>query len=604
MSRYIRLNAALLALLAAASAMPAAPAIEENSPLAIVPASAPIVAYVRGVEATKDRLIVTIKKSLPEFGETVEALINKTWTDGTPDGRKLRGLVKNGPAFAVFTELPKAAGEPKMAIILTVTKYSEFRDNVLTEEERKSIKAESGFESATLATGEPIFFVDKKEYAVVTPAKDVAEAFTKKQKGLDGRISKEQAAKLLASDVSLYVNMDDVNKEYADQIKTAKEGAAQQLKTLAESVEKSQRGSLQLMEKMIDPAFQALEDSHGFLFTVEFRPAGFAIHLETELRDGTATAKAIEGNKLSPFKGMDGLPSDQLIYSCLESNKWLTSSLGRMTFGTSIDPDSKEGKALQAAIDEMVKADPGTLVSGFNIPMQGVKITHYGDPSKGLDSELKMLGALLSGASYSGGLLKEKPKVTPKAQKYGDFEFTGVELKWDLEKMSRDAGGSTPLPDEVKKQIAEGLRRFLGEKQTTWIGTDGKVVLQVTASDWAAAEKLLDNYAKGTHSAGTLAAYRDIRKELPAEASAIALVDVVRGVGVILEFTKPILENVIPVPVKLPAAPANVASSYSGGALTLKGRRAGVDLFISATTIHGIYQHYVQPVISGFGAAN
>ena len=287
MSRITRVNAALLALLAAASVAPAAPVPEENSPLAIVPASAPIVAYVHGVEATKDRLIVTIKKSLPEFGDIVESTLNNYWKEGTPDGRKLRGLVKNGPVFAVFTELPKGGGEPKMAIILAVTKYSEFRDNVLTEEERKSIKSESGIDSATLATGEPIFFVDKKEYAVVTPAKDVAEAFTKKQKGLDGRISKEQAAKLLASDAGFFVNMEDVNKEYAEQIKSAKEDAVQRLKSIADTVEKSQRGSLQLLEKMIDPAFQALEDSRGFLFTVEFRPAGFAIHLQTD----SATAR-------------------------------------------------------------------------------------------------------------------------------------------------------------------------------------------------------------------------------------------------------------------------------------------------------------------------
>ena len=307
---------------------------------------------------------------------------------------------------------------------------------------------------------------------------------------------------------------------------------------------------------------------------------------------------------MSPFKGLDTLPSGQLLYFGLESNKWLTSALGNMTFGASVDPDSKEGKALKAALDELLKADPGTLVSGFNIPMQGVQFSHYGDPAKALDSQLKMLSALGSGAAYSGGLLKEKPKVTPKAQKYGDFEFTSVELKWDPEKMSQDIGGGTPLPDEVKKQVAEGLRKLLGEKQTTWIGTDGKVVLQVTASDWAAAEKLLNSHSKGTHTAGSAAAFTDIRKELPAEASAVALIDVVRYVGIILEFAKPILENVMPIPVKLPGAPAKVAPTYSGGAVTLKGRRAGIDLFLSAQTIHGVYQNYVQPVISGFGGAN
>jgi hypothetical protein len=602
MSRLTRVTAALLVLLASASAAPAAPAPEDNSPLALLPETAPIVVYVRGVEAAKDRLIATIKKAVPEHADLAETYLNKIWTDGTPDGRKLRGLAKKGPVFGVFTQMPKP-DEPKVAIVLAVTNYAEFRDNILTEEERKSIKAEGGIESAAVG-GESLYFVDKKEFAVVTPDKEVAKSFTKKQKGIDGRISKEQADKLLASDVGVYVSMDAMNKEYAEQIKKAKESAHEGIKTISESVDKSQRGTFTLLEKLIDPAFQAVEDSRGLLFTVEFRPTGFAFHLQTELRADTPTAKALGGSKLSAFKGMDGLPSGHLFYVGIESNKWITALANEMTFGAGPDADSKEGKALKKAIDELVAADPGTALSTYSLPTQGVQVSHFGDAAGAFDALTKLLQALGSGTVYGGGFLKEKPKITPKAEKYKDIEFTHLELKWDLEKLTGGAGpGGATLPDEMKKQLAEGFKKMMGEGVNTWIGTDGKAVLQITAKDWAGARKLLDGLFNGTSTAGSVAAFRDVRKELPAEASVVVLFDLVRYAGIILDFTKPIIENSVPLPLKIPSAPANAPATYSGAAVTLKGDRAGLDVFISAETVHGFYVAYVQPIFQGFSGA-
>jgi hypothetical protein len=601
MSRLTRLTAALLVLLAAASVAPAAPAPDDNSPLALVPESAPIVVYVRGVEAAKDRLIATIKKALPEHAGTVETFLNKTWTDGTPDGRKLRGLVKKGPVFAVFTEMPKPPDEPKVAVVLAVTNYTEFRDNILTEEERKSIKAETGFESATVS-GETLYFVDKKEFAVVTPDKDVAKSFTKKQKGIDGRISKEQADKLLGSDVGVYVSMDAMNKEYAEQIKKAKESAHEGIKTISESVDKSQRGTFALLEKIIDPAFQAVEDSQGLLFTVEFRPTGFAFHLQTELRADTPTAKALAGARQSAFKGMDGLPSGQLIYVGMEANKWIMAVSSEMTFGASTDAASKEGKALRAAIDELVAADPGTILSAYSLPMRGVQVSHFGDAAKAFDAQTKLLQALGSGTAYGGGFLKGKPTITPKAEKFKDIEFTHVEMKWDPEKIAEAGGpGGVALSDEMKKQLGEAFKKMMGEGVNTWVGTDGKAVLQITAKDWADARKLLEDHFNGTGTAGSTAAFRDVRKELPAEATVVTLIDFVRYAGIILDFAKPIIENSVPLPLKIPSAPANAPATYSGAAITLKGDRAGLDIFISAETVHGFYLAYVQPILQGFG---
>jgi hypothetical protein len=576
------------------------------APLSVVPSSAPVIVHLRGIEGTKDRLLVMLKKALPELAPQIEAFLDRALKEGEfSEGRKPRGLAKDGPAFLVLLDLPVPPNEPKFAYIAFVTKYEAFRDNALTEAERKTLKAETeGYESATLDAGEPIFFVHKGDVAVVTLDKDVAKSFTKDQKGSQDRVSKEQAQKLLGTDIGVYVDMGAVNKTYAEQIKSTHQAAKDGLKGAENAVDKSQRGALALAQKIVDPAFQAIEDSGALLLTFEFRPAGLAVHLETELKPGSATATALQGTKLSAFAGLDGMPAGQIGYSAMQSNKAVMKLLGELLFGIQADPDDKDMKALRSALDEMVSADPGTRLDAYNVPVQGLQIALFADPARAVAAQVKLIETLTSGTTYGGGLLKEKPKVTPKAKKNGDLEFTSVELVWDLEKMAAGVGGGAlPLPDDAKKQLAEGFKKLLGERQTVWIAADGKAVVQISARDWAVAEKLLDQHARSTNTAGSNVAYRDVRKEMPAEASFLALVDVPRYVGLILEFAKPIIENTVPIPLKLPATPSDLHVTYCGTAVTLKSDRASVDVFVSALSIHELYRAYILPTIGAFGGA-
>ncbi len=147
-----------------------------------------------------------------------------------------------------------------MAVIAAVASYAEFRDNILSDDEKKGLKKGDGFESTASDMGGDIFFVDRKDYVVVTPNKDVAEALAKPPaKGLDGKLSKAQAAKLLSSDFGLYVNMEDVNKEYADQIKAAREAVEEQLKKAEKADDKSMKMALSMAKQFVGPIFQAVE---------------------------------------------------------------------------------------------------------------------------------------------------------------------------------------------------------------------------------------------------------------------------------------------------------------------------------------------------------
>ena len=233
MNRFLFPLLAALCLIVPASDVWSAPVPAARSGLEQVPATAPIVFHFRGVQGTRDRFVTMMENALPDVLKKFQPQMDEFLEKGF-QGRKIRGLSKDGPIFIALLELPKPGGgaePPKFAIILAVKNYKEFRDNILTESERKSLKDKgNGIESVTIENeAMPTYFVDRKNYAIVTPSEEAATSFTKKITGLHTKMSKEQAAKLLESDLGMFVNMDSINKDYSEEIKEAKKAIEQAL---------------------------------------------------------------------------------------------------------------------------------------------------------------------------------------------------------------------------------------------------------------------------------------------------------------------------------------------------------------------------------------
>ncbi len=602
--RWRTAGVALLGLCLVAPAARPAPVPGERGGLDQVPASAPIVAHLRGVEGTKDRIITLVKNALPELAPQVENQLQSWWKDGI-GGRKFRGLTKDGPVFVVFTEMPKpGVNPPPLAVVAAVTNYTEFRDGFLKEDERKGLKeVAKGIEMAAETNGrDNIYFVNKKDYAVLTPTEEIAKAFTKKQAGLDGRLSKELAGKLLAADLGVYLAMDAFNKDYAEQIKQAKEAIDGVLKQAEENVGKSQKSSIDLARKALGPIFQAVQDSQGLLVTLEFRPRGLALHAQTEIKAGSDTARALAGAKPNAFADMGRLPAGQLYYSGIQTGPALYKVLGPFMFGAVAADDPEAAKKMQAATDELMKAGPGARVDGFRLPPTGVQVYHYQDPARAVDGQLKLLQAMEAGATLQSGALKEKPVIKKNARKYRGFELHSVHLVWDLEKMAEASGaGAAALPDEARKQLAEGMKKLMGSEMNLWFGSDGKANVTVIAKDWPTAEKLLDQYFKGEKKVGDVAAFRQVRKELPGEATVLALFDVVQYAAAVLDFVKPLIGGAMPLPPNFPAAPDKAKPTYMGLAATAVPQRASFDLFLSAPAVHEFYKVFIAPLRAGAG---
>lgn len=565
-----------------------APAPAKRSGLDQVPATSPIVFHLRGAQGARDRLAAMMKGPMPDLLGKFLPKLDELLKNGE-NGRKPRGLAKNGPVFLAFTELPKAErfglGPPKIAVIAAISNYKEFRDNLLTEEERGNIKSEEGVDSVTIGR-ETTYFVDRKNYVVVSPVEEVAKSFTKNQAGLDGKLSKEQAAKLLASDVGVYVDVEAVNKEYGEHIKTGRQEFEGVLDQAAGSIEdKAQKAGIDLVKKAIGPLFQTFEDAQGFLATAEFRPSGLAVHLEVEFRADSTTARLLQDSRPERYKELDRLPEGQAFYAAMKGD-----SISALRFTALMSGSTSVTELVTSLTEELTKAGPRTNVSGFSFPLAGLAFYHFDDPAKAVASFLKFYRDM--DPKILG--FKEKPTVKANAEKYGEFKLHHVQFAYDFEKMAEPLA---KLGEEPKKKFIESMKNYLGEKPNAWFGTDGKVMVWVNAADWPTARTLLDRHVKNEKTLGKTPAFVALRKEMPSATSFFLVMEGVQFPTTVIELVKGIIGEKVPLPPGWPAPPSGDSPAYLGLAVTLQPRRGSFDAFIPGPAAGEVYKALIKPLL-------
>ena len=498
----------------------AAPVPAESSPLAWVPAATPAVVHINGLHNLRDHIVAFLKNADPAAADQVQTGSEMLFESGI-DGHKLRGVPKNGHILIALMDLQHGfVGEelPDLAVIVAVEDYKTFRDNLFNEEERKTLQTQDGCDVVTLNgifPGKTCFVVDKKDHAVFTLRKERALAFAKGGPGLDGHISKAQADRLTSSDLGVYVGMDVLNKDYAEMVKGARDTLEEQLKRADEAPDRTLKPLLGPARDAVAPLFQAVEDSGGILATLDLRAEGLVVHADSEFRPSSKTAEALKDFKPAAFPGLDKMPPGEIYYVGMQTAPALFRLTGTMLFSSLIPPDGPEAKAVNDAIQEMVKAGPHDRLLAVTMPPAGVEVWSFDDPERAVAAQAKLIEAT-GAALVKVGVLKGKPEIQPHAQKYKDFDFTAVRLRWDVEKLA--AGVSAP----GDKQAA--LKTLLGDGLNLWFGTDGKTFVQVTAAGWNEAKAELDGYWKGEKPIGDDKQFAAVRKGLPAEATVLMVI--------------------------------------------------------------------------------
>jgi hypothetical protein len=582
-SRSLRSCLALLILAPLASA-------QETSPLSQIPAQSPIVVHVRGFERTKGRLVTLINNALPDLGKRVQESIEDT-IKGELGERQFKGLAPFGPVFAVFTQLPEAGEEkPPVALVLRVTDSKAFRNGFFTEQERKTLRKDQDGYEVLKFKDEDTYVLERPGYVIFSPRKDVMASFRGKQdKGLDAVLDGASAKRLLETDAAVYVDLAAVHRVYGQTVRDAGQFLDIILQQGAAAGDKEQ---VEMVKAIVDGALQGFEDSRGLVITVDFRPDGLALHAQVTFKTDTKTNEVLKALTPGELKEIETLPPGQMTYSAVRAEPALVKTFHPFLLGVMVDPASKQGAAVQKAVDLLTEAGPQGMLQTVNLQQHGIGVSRYKDPAKAVQAQLQLFQTISNIESYNQLKLK-KATIKPDDQKHRGFTLHHADLVWDFEKMLDAAIGGG-------KEFEEAMRKMIGDGVKIWFGTDGKTVVQVSAKDWAAAQKTLDDYLDGKKRIGDDAAFQEARKQLPGQTNVLMLYNVPELMDSIRTMIGTMFRATGQGEIKLDPAKERPKPTFLGLAITLKAEHASLDVWIPAATAREV-QKLIEPFLQVFG---
>jgi hypothetical protein len=580
--------------------MGASSAAAQDAPLGQIPAKAPVVIGIRGLKRTTERCLAMVKAALPDQAGAVQAFLENLMKRSQIGGRPLQGLKEDGPIFLVLQSLPRLdkLEMPSFGLLARVTDYKAFRDGLLTAEERKSLSEDktNGWEVAALAAGQ-VFFIPRKDYAVVCLSQQAAAGFAKKEQGqgFAGTLPRQLGAKLLDSDLALYVDLAAVNKEYEQIIKAGKLALGGLIDPGGEEGGKLDQGQTEMIRGIYSALLQAADDSTYLFLSCDFRPQGLACHLSVGVAENSKTNQLLKTMKPSPLASLQALPAGFTTYTAVdfgpEAYKAFHPIMKNLLAAAGEKGDQASEKAVADALDDLLDARPRELYSAarMGVARGSLQIWQYADPDKGDAAQLRMFKALKEGTSFQFIPLKGKAGVKTAVQPYRNVKLHSVLLKWDLEKLADSLLGS--------EDGSAMLKKFSGEGTTLWFGNVDKRSVQVQAADWKTASDYLDKYFKkeGVVGAGDKA-FLEARSNLPKEATLVTLIHVPQYGQYLAELLHEAIRTQGAKRVKAPVAGAKPPDSYLGIAVTLQPGTASFDLWLPGAAVSE-FSRILEPVL-------
>jgi hypothetical protein len=551
-----------------------------------VRADSMLVVQLNGVTRTKERVQKMLEQVDAAFAKGIAAKLDEQLKE-VLEGRDLKGLDLNGRVFlsiSSFAELGN--GDLPIVVALPVADYKTFREKFLTASERKSfIAGKEGVDEIDFdLTGKSVYLVDNKAGYVIASANQEAVAkYAEKYESLTTKRLGTLAESFLTADATLYLNMERVNEVHGAQIQQGK--ALFNLIFQQGGMRLDQR-QMEAMRVLFEGMFQVIADATGLVIALEARPEGANLRFDLGVQAETPSANVLAKEKPNPLKALDDLPKGMIAYSASRWGKALADLY--QTLGGEVaapEGDDKLTEVIKKWMEAYLAAD-GETVTVSGPQTSSLTTTVYADPSKVTAAKLKLMKRMTGGATYSNFVLKENPMVKEADQKLSGFTFHAASVEVDYQASVKN------VPDEAAKEAAiEAMKKLVPEKQTVWFGDDGKRFVQVTAKDWATAKKLIDGFADPKARVGDDAAFAATRKQMPAEASYLALYETAETLNMISDSLNA-MDTVVPVPgLEIPKlGKLKTDSTFIGLALSTQPRLARFDLFVPTAAVKVIRQ--------------
>ncbi|MFM9960604.1 MAG: hypothetical protein ACKV2Q_05205 [Planctomycetaceae bacterium] len=553
----------------------------EQNPYEGVP-QAPVIVHVRNPDRLQKRLSELFQTAFkPDSAPEVMAGLAR-FAAATFGERRLEGLAADSSLFVVFPQLPQNWEDdfPHWALIANVSDERRFREALLTVDERDTFKRNrNGLESALLG-GVEVYFRRRGSRLIVTPDQELALSSAATQFRLDGKLSSQ----LLASDVAVYVNLQEVAKSYGERFQEVRDVAILILQATLREQGQS-RSHTNPLQSLVQAVWRILQDSRSVLIGLQFEPEGVRLRLETSVVRDSATGKQLANERPVTMEELGTMPAGKPFYSGVALSPSTLQLAHPLAYFTDSDLDAATWKPAREALLRHLDVQPRLLLNAAaaGLKSEGLEVWLGGNPQAATETRLAFYETLPAGTILNAGVLREKPILLKRAHNRHGFQLHQARFRWDFKRMAQAY--------ETSHLDAVDLRQLISREGNCWFGSNGKVFAELTGSDWYSAQAYLEEFVRQEHPLKQDPAFQAARRQLPANVSLLGFLDVNFGVQTALanvllragnkitpQFASSLNELLVE---NQPVG----ASGYFGGAAVLEPDRVSVEAWIPAAAL-------------------
>lgn len=540
--------------------------------LKAIPADVAVVAHVKALETGRDDLIKMVEAMSPTAAGMLQLQVEQGLQMFTAQYGK---PAAQNPFFTVF-RLPAEGAPPAWAVLVQAGDYQAVLKAVAGKDDLTP-KSLGGYDSFEKADGLTWYGAKGAGFVAFGPDESLIKAVAKPTAGLDEKLSTEHKARLLGGDLGVYVNVAALQAQYAEQIEQGKQlflGAIDQAGA-------QMPGNMAVPIKALYAGmFDAVKFGDALSLSLTFAADGLTVSAFTTVKPDSAAAQRLA--QAAPGSGelLARLPTEAASVTYLKLSP--ESMTGVQKFGLAFLNGGKSSPEMEKGLALQRESGAAETYAANNIdgnPSATISLSVPKDPAKAVEATTTISRAMKSG----DGAVKDVT-VTPKAQSYKGFTFNEAKMTFNLDNLV--APGTPGGAEAMKKMLG-------GDTITSWCGTDGKMVLTVSAKSFDEAKALIDAALSGKGSVGESASFAALRKVLPREANVLFAVN---AQGMVKQFATQISAMTgkpAEVPADLPRDPA-----FFGGSLTATPKGYGLQ-FSLPSNVGPVVEKGVVPIIRG-----
>lgn len=562
------------------------------------PAKAHLVVSINGFDRARDRLQQLLTVALPDDAANWNKVIDDQLSR-VLEGRKLTALRKDARIFITIHDLESVfEGMPVLSVLVPVTSHQQFVDSFLTDGERRTLDAGRNGVGVikTTALGEemPLFLVDLKQYTAVTLDRHTAEGYAGKYAGgTTESLGSELAETFLKADLALFINLEQINQQFGEQIRGVRGLIEFALQQAAQEGMLPGLGKQQLdaIKVILRGGFQGIEDCQAVVIGVELQSEGIRFRVQARFTDNSPSARWIASEASQPAVELAKLPSALGTYTQTRLGKLAREVFWPLSqeFITTAD-DERGASLIQEHLQDQLKAGPRGEWAATATPGLGIAVAEYDDARKAHRAITKAYKAVAAGGRVNSVVVKTAPRVLDEAVTHRGFTFSEIRLNYDFE------ATVAQLPAGVRESALETLKRTLRDKTDLWIGTDAKQVVTLNAPDWNTAQSLLDKYLDQKQTIGASKAFKLTRGQLPEDATILWVAETQAAITSLVDSLRSAGEVIPGFPQLGISKPVKGVPTYLGLAVTLKGEVVTVTGFIPTGAI-SVGQKIIQELL-------